>query len=214
MNIEYGYLNVLQELVHKGTTSLKRDDRTGTGTFSKFGVQLKHDMNLGFPLLTTKKVHFKSIVSELLWFMRGQTDLRTLLLDDNTIWVGDAHKRYLNQGGNMSKSEFIKEIINDDIFSEQYGQLGAVYGAQWRGINFRRKTTLVSWLCNRGVDLKEMNSTDQLQNAVDLLRNEPESRRIIVDAWNPDMLKHMLLPPCHLYFQLYMEPLTKQEQKK
>jgi thymidylate synthase len=215
MNIEHQYLNVLKNLVHKSQQTEIRQDRTGTGTISTFGVQLRHDMSLGFPLLTTKKVHFKSIVSELLWFMRGQTDLRNLLQQKNTIWVGDAYKKYCtickansnefnewlrdNGDGSLSmftREQFIQQILENDRFSEKWGNLGPVYGKQWR--NVESKT----------------GSIDQLQDLVTSLRETPYNRRQLVDAWNVAEIQDMTLPPCHLLYQVYVEDMSKQEMKR
>jgi thymidylate synthase len=201
MNIEEQYLNVLKQLVHKAGQTKIKADRTGTGTFSMFGVQLRHDMKLGFPLLTTKKVHFQSVLTELLWFLRGQTDLRTLLKDKNYIWVGDAYKKYrLHQESNnldiLTREEYIEKVLEDDNFANEFADLGKIYGAQWRGTNG----------ANNGID--------QLHNVIEELKTNPNSRRLLVDSWNPVDLPEMTLPPCHMMFQFYTEEMSNQEKKR
>ena len=216
MNAEEQYLKLLKQLVDKSNEPHQlRGDRTGTGTYALFGAELKHDMKLGFPLLTTKRVHFKSILSELLWFMNGRTDLRTLLEQKNTIWVGDAFKKYstvgatadqdfnkwmrTNDDGSLSlftRDQFIEQILTNDEFSEKWGQLGPVYGKQWRQID------------------SSLGNIDQLSNVIEKLRTNPYDRRLIVNSWNVAELDEMILPPCHLMYQFFVEPMSRQEQKR
>lgn len=219
MNIEYGYIQTMKEILNKVNNSKMRVDRTGKGTYAIFGAHLRHDMSLGFPLLTTKKVHFKSIVSELLWFMRGQTDLRTLLLDDSKIWVGDAYKNYLrikeldNSVAPLTREEFIEQIMTNDEFNEFFGQLGAIYGAQWRGVS--NNTSLKRYLLDDcELYVGQLPQVDQLQNCVDDLKDNWTSRRILVSAWNVSLIDNMVLPPCHISFQFFKEELSAQEKKR
>lgn len=151
------YLDLLQHVLDQG---VDRGDRTGTGTRSVFGHQLRFDLQKGFPLVTTKKVHLKSIIHELLWFLRG-----------------DSNVRYLQENG--------VKIWNE--WADENGELGPVYGVQWR-----------SWQANNGQTI------DQITNAVEMIKNKPQSRRIIVSAWNVALVEEMALPPCHMMFQFYV----------
>jgi thymidylate synthase len=155
-------------------------------------------MNEGFPLLTTKKVFWKGIVTELLWFLRGETNIKYLVENGNNIWVGDAYKKYeiwadeIIKNHNYlkyTKKEFIEKIKADNEFAKEWGELGPVYGKQWR----------------------DWSNIDQIQQAIHTLKTNPDSRRIIVNAWNVDSLKDMVLPPCHWAFELYTEELTESE---
>lgn len=199
MNIEYGYLELLKELYQKSNEAI-RDDRTGTGTYSVFGRNLRHNMQLGFPLLTSKKMAFGNIKSELLWFLNGQTDLRTLFEQKNYIWLGDGYKRYLKfveEGGTpFTKEQFKEAILKDDMFNMLFGSLGPVYGKQWRNVD------------------SDTGNIDQLKDLIDSLKNDPYSRRQLVDSWNVSEIQHMTLPPCHVLYQCYVEDMSKQEQKK
>jgi thymidylate synthase len=151
------YLDLLRKIRHEGA---RKDDRTGTGTLAVFGHQMRFDLNAGFPVLTTKKLHLRSIIHELLWFLRGDTNVQYLHDHDVTIW---------------------------DEWADADGNLGPVYGAQWR-----------HWATRDG------RSIDQMQRALDLLRTNPDSRRIVVSAWNVAELDQMALQPCHALFQFYV----------
>lgn len=180
------YQQLLSDIIAFG---VEKKDRTGTGTISEFGYQIRHKMSEGFPLLTTKKMHWKSIVTELLWFLRGDTNIKFLLDYDCHIWDGDAYKNYSikNFGKTIStKEEFIKRIKTDDVFANKYGDLGPIYGKQWR-----------SW-----------NGIDQIQNLINDLKTNPDSRRLMVNAWNVGELDQMVLPPCHYGFQVYTSELS------
>lgn len=151
------YLNFLQEILMRG---IKKEDRTGTGTLSIFGYDMRFDLSQGFPLLTTKKVHLKSVIYELLWILRGDTNIQYLNENGVTIW---------------------------NEWADQYGDLGPVYGKQWR-----------HW------ETKEGKVIDQMQQLVDTIKTAPDSRRLIVSAWNAGEVNQMALPPCHLLFQFYV----------
>jgi thymidylate synthase len=195
-NIEHDYLKLLHDILNNG---VKKQDRTGTGTISVFGRQIRHDMRLGFPLLTTKKMPFKTIVTELLWFLRGDTNIKFLVDNNCHIWDGDAYKNYLNEhlpeNGTLTLEEFITLIKqNEKPAFHELGELGPIYGKQWR-----------SW---EGLN----SNTDQITNLINNLKTNPDSRRLMVNAWNVGELNQMVLPPCHYGFQVYTRELTWEEQ--
>ena len=181
------YQSLLFEVLIHG---VQKKDRTGTGTRSVFGQQIKHDMSEGFPILTTKKVAFKTMVAELKWFLRGDTNIRYLVDNGCNIWNGDAYRAYLKntqshyiKGGDVAdQKEFIECIKGDDDFAKEHGELGPVYGAGWR----------------------DWDGIDQINNLIEGIKNDPDSRRHIVSAWNVGELDKMSLPPCHLMFQCYV----------
>ena len=175
------YLDLCRHVLEHGT---QKNDRTGTGTFSVFGYQMRFDMQEGFPLLTTKKVHLKSIVHELLWFIKGDTNIKYLVDHDVKIWNEwpyEAFKRS-NDFHGETMDDYIQLIKTDSSFAQKYGDLGPVYGAQWRNFN----------------------GVDQLQYILDELKHHPDSRRMILSAWNPAEIKNMALPPCHTLIQFYV----------
>lgn len=205
---EQQYLDLCRHVLADGE---KKSDRTNTGTYSVFGAQMRFDLAEGFPLLTTKKVNFRLIVSELLWFIHGDTNIRYLLEHNNNIWNEWAFKRWVESKdytgpdmtdfGNRSLVDaafnaeykeqmaiFKQRILEDDAFMTQYGDLGPVYGKQWR-----------HWETSRGETI------DQLKDVIESLKTNPDSRRHIVTAWNPeDVPSNMALPPCHALFQFYV----------
>ena len=210
-NIDKTYQQLLQDILDNG---VQKKDRTGTGTLSVFGRQIRHKMSEGFPLLTTKKMAWKSIVTELLWFLRGDTNIKFLLDYDCHIWDGDAYKNYTNNFLGYedvpSKEEFIKEIKTNNEFANKWGELGPIYGEQWR-----------SWKRYRNVEDTEHKETlhiidyvDQITNLVNELKTNPDSRRLMVSAWNVGELDQMVLPPCHYGFQVYTRELSIEEQVK
>lgn len=238
-NLDKQYLDLIEEIMVNG--SIKKD-RTGTGTLSVFGRQIRHKMKVGFPLLTTKKMHFKSIVTELLWFLRGDTNIKYLLDNDCYIWVGDAYKNYCKydhyEAGNVtinddksferevvkiniSQEEFIEKIKTDDEFAQKWGDLGRVYGAQWRRWKGKAWTPR-AWLDENGNPVVrgannikvDYSSLDQITNLINDLRNNPDSRRMLVTAWNPVDVPDSVLPPCHIGFQLYTRELSLEERLK
>jgi thymidylate synthase len=216
------YQSLLQDILDNGVV---KSDRTGTGTRSVFGRQIRHKMSEGFPLLTTKKMAWKSIVTELLWFLRGDTSIKYLLENDCNIWTGDAYNRYMNNWdkelpriGTCTQEEFINRIKTDDEFAKKWGDLGRVYGAQWRrwhwacepfstpeGENDVMTTdgNIVLW--------REDKYTDQIANLINDLKNNPDSRRLMVNAWNVGELDQMTLPPCHYGFQVWTRELSQSE---
>ena len=195
-NIDKQYQELLQDILDNGVI---KSDRTGTGTKSVFGRQIRHKMSEGFPLLTTKKMAWKTIVVELLWFLRGDTNIKFLLDYDCHIWDGDAYKNYyykeVPNDHMLDKEDFIKKIKTDDKFAKEWGELGPIYGAQWR-----------SW----DWDLNP-HPIDQIQNLINELKTNPDSRRLMVNAWNVGALDAMVLPPCHYGFQVYTKELSESE---
>ena len=188
------YLDLLKEIKEKGT---EKDDRTGTGTLSIFGHQMKFNLDEGFPLVTTKKVNFDSILHELLWFIKGDTNIKYLVENKVNIWNEWPFQSWLNETGQNEEivmhtpawkeklSEFIENIKNDIDFASKYGELGPVYGKQWR----------------------DFEGIDQLNQVIEDIKNNPNSRRHIVSAWNPKEIPIMIksgLPPCHTLFQFYV----------
>ncbi len=175
------YLDFLKHILNEGS---KKDDRTGTGIISTFGYQMRFNLEEGFPLLTTKKVHLKSIIHELLWFVRGDTSLKYLVDNNVRIWNEWPYKKYKESDDYKGEtiSEYIEKIKTDENFCKKYGNLGPVYGKQWR----------------------DFYGYDQLGNVIKEIKNNPSSRRLIVSAWNPNELKDMALPPCHILYQFYV----------
>ena len=216
------YTELLQDILDNGVI---KQDRTGTGTTSVFGRQIRHNMKGGFPLLTTKKMPFKVIVTELIWFLRGDTNIKYLVNNGCNIWNGDAYKNYekvtndfqlenpiddfiiksirgemvkieTEDGDDyiiLTQEEFINKIKNDDEFAKKWGELGPIYGKQWR----RWSTDSVS--------------VDQIQDLISELKTNPDSRRLMVNAWNVGELYQMVLPPCHYGFQVYTRELSFDE---
>jgi thymidylate synthase len=226
-NIDRQYKELLDYILHFG---VDKKDRTGTGTKSIFGWQIRHNMKEGFPLLTTKKMAWKTMVTELLWFLRGETNIKFLLDYDCHIWDGDAYKRYWNahpdaeksfqyEGHNMevrrmTKDEFVNMIKTDDEFAKKWGELGPIYGKQWRDWGGRDEVKLTNERDENGYLMFEKNhieGVDQIQNLIDELKTNPDSRRLMVNAWNVGELDKMVLPPCHYGFQVYTRELSSEE---
>ena len=175
------YLDMCRFVLDNGKM---KTDRTNTGTLSYFGYQARYDLEEGFPLLTTKKVHLKSIIHELLWFISGDTNIKYLVDNDVRIWNEwpyEAYKKSEEYQGEDIK-EFAQKIKDSDEFAKKWGNLGPVYGKQWR----------------------DFGGVDQLENLVNDLKNNPSSRRLIISAWNPPLIPQMALPPCHAFMQLYV----------
>ena len=190
------YTDLLQDILDNGVT---KSDRTGTGTISVFGRQIRHKMSDGFPLLTTKRMPFKTIVTELLWFLRGDTNIKYLVDNGCHIWTGDAFRNYINTyKGNfeLDKEEFINAIKTSPDFAKTWGELGPVYGRMWRAFD------------------EDAGGIDQIANLINDLKTNPDSRRLLVTAWNPTYLPHQVLPPCHYGFQVYTRELSLEERNK
>ena len=202
--IDKQYQDLLLHILRNG---VEKKDRTGTGTKSIFGYQIHHNMREGFPLLTTKKMAWKTMVTELLWFLRGDTNIKYLVENGCNIWNGDAYKRYervwtwdLDEPLPMEK--FVERIKTDYEFAKIWGELGPIYGKQWRQWQ--------GWM-NYDGDKKGSLWFDQIQRLIHLLKTEPDSRRLMVSAWNVAELDDMVLPPCHYGFQVYTRELTYSE---
>ena len=214
------YTDLLQDILDNG---VKKQDRTGTGTISVFGRQIRHDMKDGFPLLTTKKMPFKTIVTELLWFLRGDTNIKYLVDNGCNIWNGDAYKKYWSNwrplkedcGEDLTpytQEEFINKIKTDDEFANKWGELGPIYGNQWRSWeNIQTQDYTMSSGLNSVRNVKTQ--IDQIQNLINDLKTNPDSRRLMVNAWNVGELDQMVLPPCHYGFQVYTRELSLRERK-
>jgi thymidylate synthase len=179
------YHQFLRTILENGT---QKTDRTGTGTRSIFGYQMRFDLEDGFPLLTTKNVHFKSVVHELLWFIQGETNIRPLVLNGVRIWNEWPYQTFKKSKDyqNETLNEFVEKIKESEAFAAKYGELGPVYGKQWRAFEGKNKTV------------------DQLKDVIEMIQNNPDSRRLIVNAWNPPLIDQMALPPCHMMFQFYV----------
>ena len=248
------YQQLLQDIIDYG---VEKKDRTGTGTKSIFGYTIRHKMSDGFPLLTTKKMAWKTMVTELLWFLKGDTNIKFLVDNNCHIWDGDAYKNYLKShkdnligctivlsngvsaeiiaqhnvnrnvlitdkgriniegddtikilNDTLTQEEFINKIKTDDEFAKRWGELGPIYGKQWR--NWVRKTTRDEKIVEPGV---YETSIDQIANLINDLKTNPDSRRLMVNAWNVGELDQMTLPPCHYGFQVYTRELSWEERR-
>lgn len=185
------YLDLLRRILREG---VEKRDRTGTGTLSVFGHQMRFDLAEGFPLLTTKRVPINAVIHELLWMMAGDTNIRYLVQNNVKIWNEWALQRYLRAQGTERQvpphsaewarrmEEFVASIKADEEFARRWGDLGPLYGAQWR----------------------DFNGVDQLGRVIEEMRRNPDSRRLVVSAWNPPQIPEMALPPCHVLFQFYV----------
>jgi thymidylate synthase len=227
------YQDLLQDILDNG---VDKTDRTGTGTISVFGRQIRHKMSQGFPLLTTKKMAWKTMVTELIWFLSGSTNIKYLVMNGCNIWNGDAYKNYTKEvniliDGYMcgdimgmqshievmfsnpddltplTQKEFIDKIKTNDEFAEKWGELGPIYGKQWRSWKTYRKLPKDDYT----TDYRENEPIDQIQNLIDELKTNPDSRRLMVSAWNVGELEQMVLPPCHYGFQVYTRLLNGEE---
>jgi thymidylate synthase len=175
------YVNLIHDVLNKG---IDKKDRTGTGTRSLFGYQMRFPLKDGFPLVTTKKVYYKAIIHELLWFIKGDTNIKYLVDHQVNIWNDWPYESFKNSSDFKGETikEFAEKINNDDAFAIKHGDLGPVYGAQWRNFN----------------------GIDQLAYVIDLIKHQPDSRRMILSAWNPAEISSMALPPCHTLIQFYV----------
>jgi thymidylate synthase len=251
-NLDKQYQTLLQTILDFG---VEKKDRTGTGTKSIFGYTIRHNMKDGFPLLTTKKMAWKTMVTELLWFLRGDTNIKYLVDNDCHIWDGDAYKNYLKHTitgvengldrikGHLdnclvefegsyehftnpsfaygfrphTQEEFINKIKTDDEFAYKWGDLGPVYGAQWRSWHWRSEPFLpeekdmIYTTEDKPVTWSKEKYIDQIANLINDLKTNPDSRRMMVNCWNVGELNKMVLPPCHYGFQVYTRELSLEE---
>ncbi len=175
------YLDLVKNVLNEG---IKKEDRTGTGTISYFGYQMRFNLEDGFPLLTTKRIHLKSIIHELLWFIAGDTNIKYLVDHDVRIWNEWPYAAFQKSAEYQGETieEFVEKIKTNDAFAKKYGNLGPVYGKQWRNFN----------------------GVDQLEWLINEIRKNPTSRRLIISAWNPSEIEDMALPPCHCFMQFYV----------
>ena len=225
-NLDKDYQQLLQDIIEFG---VDKNDRTGTGTRSLFGYTIRHNMKNGFPLLTTKKMAWKTMVTELLWFLRGDTNIKFLIENGCHIWDGDAYKNYLKQYKIIAKDlnewqkenmppltqeQFINAIKTDDEFAKKWGELGPIYGKQWRSWGDGGYST---WTDENDKVMHKHRTdypqVDQIANLINDLKTNPDSRRLMVNAWNVGELDQMVLPPCHYGFQVYTRELTYKERK-
>ena len=241
-NIDKQYQALLQDILENGVT---KKDRTGTGTISVFGRQIRHKMSDGFPLLTTKKMYFKGIVTELIWFLRGDTNIKYLVDNNCHIWDGDAYKNYTKyplatihdhrtnilyqnrdkgwcvlNGRSMvsphptrhlTQEEFINKIKTDDEFAKKWGNLGPIYGKQWRSWTKKKMYLSTDGSYENIYDEADQTVIDQIANLINDLKTNPDSRRMMVIAYNVGELDQMVLPPCHYGFQVYTRELNRLE---
>jgi thymidylate synthase len=191
-SLDLKYQGILQDILLEGS---EKTDRTGTGTISVFGRQIRHDMSEGFPLLTTKKMAVKTMMTELKWFLKGDTNIKYLVDNNCHIWDGDAYKKYCKlqvpHDHFETQEEFIELIKTDNEFAKKWGELGPIYGKQWR--NWFGYDTDVNPYC-----------IDQIKELIQNIKENPNSRRLMVSAWNVGELDKMALPPCHYGFQCYV----------
>lgn len=175
------YLDLCKSVLENG---IKKEDRTGTGTISYFGRQMRFNLNDGFPLLTTKRVHLKSIIHELLWFISGDTNIKYLVDNDVRIWNDWPFAAYQKSEEYQGETieEFAAKVKESDEFAAKWGKLGPVYGKQWRNFS----------------------GVDQLEDLINQIKTNPTSRRLIISAWNPGEIHEMALPPCHCFMQFYV----------
>ena len=196
--IDERYQELLETILDFG---IEKKDRTGIGTKSIFGYTIRHDMTQGFPLLTTKKMAYKSMITELKWFLRGDTNIKYLVDNGCNIWNGDAYKQYhqaFPKTEMLSEEQFINLIKTDNKFAATWGELGPIYGKQWR-----------EWESDKGDAYK-----DQIKDLLSDIKTNPDSRRLMVSAWNAGELHKMTLPPCHYGFQIYTTKLTLTERQE
>ena len=200
-NADKQYLEFLNYILENGEV---KGDRTGTGTISIFDYSMTFDMSEGFPLLTSKKVFTKAVIHELIWFLRGDTNIKYLVDNGVHIWDGDAYKNFCNSHTEIfvTQEEFIERIKDDDEFAKKWGELGPVYGKQWRRWGGYKKEPN-GWHHGIPSGYKDIPIGDQISDLINDLKNNPDSRRLIVSAWNVGELDQMVLPPCHNFFQCY-----------
>jgi thymidylate synthase len=215
-NTDRKYFDMVKYIKRNGR---RKDDRTGTGTISTFGYNITFDMSDGFPLLTSKKMHANGIIHELVWFLNGETNIKYLIDNNVNIWNGDAYKYYLNNTSDktpLTMDEFVDKLKTDGDFCDHFGELGPIYGRQWRDAGGWTELTVADKKDHNGflpfVETKHR-GIDQMAKIINLLENDPDSRRMILSAWNVKDLPEMKLPPCHFGFQCYTYLMTIDERR-
>jgi thymidylate synthase len=205
--LDLDYQNLLKDILENGT---KKETRNG-GTLSVFGRQIRHNMKDGFPAITTKKMAFKTMVTELLWFLRGSSDIRFLWENNCKIWDGDWEKNYKTTCSEPYTIEEVKQKVKDGNhhFNDSMFDMGLIYGKQWR--SWRGKNGMIGEKDEDGVRVINWEKIDQIANLINDLKTNPDSRRLLVSAWNPADLPHQVLPPCHYGFQVYTRKLSMEE---
>ena len=199
------YRRLLETVLEYGKV---KSDRTGTGTKSIFGYTIRHSMKNGFPLLTTKRMAVKTMMTELKWFLKGDTNIKYLVDNNCNIWNGDAYKKYCKahpseyQDDMFTQEEFVEHIKEDESFAKNWGELGPIYGKQWR--KWKGDTWLEGNTDGTEGSYLQSKHIDQIQNLINELKTNPDSRRLMVSAWNVGELDQMTLPPCHYGFQCYV----------
>jgi len=238
-SVDKQYFDLICHIKEFGT---EKSDRTGTGTKSVFSYDMRFNMQEGFPLMTSKKMAWKAMVVELLWFLKGDTNIKYLVDNGCYIWVGDAYKAFCKERVDIhnkivkdnltcdfqpweetiSREEFIEKIKTDNDFASKWGELGPVYGKQWRNWTYftRDKKENIEGIDEAicGVDIWDgygyLRSLDQIQKLINDLKLNPDSRRLIVNAWNVGEIDSMVLPPCHYGFQCYTRKMSTDERNK
>jgi thymidylate synthase len=208
--LDLDYQNLLKDILDNG---VMKKDRTGTNTLSVFGRQIRHKMSEGFPLLTSKRIKFDLIITELLWFLKGDTNIKYLVDNGCHIWDGDAYRNYCEQQARKliqgcTYQEFLEKIKTDDEFAKKWGNLGPIYGKQWRSW---AQYSVPEVTFGTGSYTAFRSEIDQIQNLINDLKANPDSRRLMVSAWNVGELDQMVLPPCHYGFQVYTRELSGEE---
>ena len=204
-SLDQQYKKLLADILNNG---VEKDTRNGK-TLSVFGRQIRHKMSEGFSIITTKKMYFNGVLTELFWFLQGNTNIKYLLKNKCNIWLGDAYKAFLskNVSSTLSIEDFSEKILADDEFAKKWGELGPIYGKQWR--NWFHG----NWWFNGSRPMVTAEYTDQIQNVINELRNNPDSRKMVVSAWNAGEISDMVLEPCHYSFQLYTRELNLNERR-
>ena len=207
-NLDKQYQELLKTILEYG---IEKKDRTGTGTKSIFGYTIRHNMSEGFPLLTTKRMGIKTLSTELKWFLRGDTNIKFLVDNGCHIWDGDAFKNFMTKSEGdpdmiWNQEQFINKIKTDDEFAKKWGELGPIYGKQWRKWVGQDQTANGSLSASA-----TFGYVDQISNLINDLKTNPDSRRLMVNAWNVGELDQMVLPPCHYGFQVYTRELNLDE---
>lgn len=213
------YHTLLQELVDLAESTPATTNRTDTDAFTLFGRQMRFDLSQGFPLLTTKKVHFNSVLTELLWFLKGDTNIKYLLEHNNHIWTDwrfKAFNEYRKSRNELpvEQATFESLLLNSEAFAKEWGSIGKGYGHQWRNFGAIKPSTVHSVDCPDGFELGGVKGFDQISWVINEIKTNPKSRRLIVSGWNPHEVDKVDLPPCHTLFQFHVEPMTLNERKR